>query len=806
MSNIEAVGDKVDLDFILEKIIPSDSPLSATVKSHVLHLMSLSNVFLEEVADHNTYNSFDKLSNSDCQMIIDEIRAQKQTEAWAISYMMAVYTQQFRDKPFTHKSWQFMSVYLQLMICIAKREDKHFKRINQLGVRVRMALGINSAQYAILESLHEIHAKYKNADDNLNAIREDEESLKNKEATGEVKILNLAQKLGQIRLAYEVVIENKEAITRKRVASTKATSIGKLSKYNQQLPDVDIPTRKLRFTERYDDYSHNNVAEAENIADDDPISLLDNDYKPPKIVAKSSQLQQYQVKVNYLHSRRNQFLLPSSTRVLDLYSFQNIFKNLWQQLLSSTLLRERQTIAVILLSLLTGRSINTITTEVSINKSERHLLIEESAGMTVIVNHIDVSPNRINKIKARVRSHGDSFKLPLPNELQAVLMNKFTVDANDIDTWLKNIKTELELPSLSRQHIESALIFIITHILGQRLHAEILTGVSVQHSAPLYYTSISTAALIQTYQSAINKISTKVYKLLINHRFQTIENKFSLTSLNAKSHSHWQAYKEPYFINMPSIESNENQQYIGSQSALEDDVCQQFFEQLAKTIENYNGNLYRNFKNNTDTYIEQFNYYSLWLWEIIQIQTGIRPVNDAPGLLNQFDFDQGLYWVSDKAMRQNSYQGRLIPISDFLKTALQRYIGFLKQFASIHNPLYPQHQLAIEDILESKLPFLQIFSFNPKGFIAISPSRIRNLLGNFLPQKDNWLRHQLRAMLTDRVAELYIRALFGHEHVDQEILHPMSSLPLSDYKKLATDLDDIASRLALRKVEVKLYG
>ena len=36
-----------------------------------------------------------------------------------------------------------------------------------------------------------------------------------------------------------------------------------------------------------------------------------------------------------------------------------------------------------------------------------------------------------------------------------------------------------------------------------------------------------------------------------------------------------------------------------------------------------------------DRYIEQFNAYSIWLWHIIIIQTGIRPVKHAPGTSTQ---------------------------------------------------------------------------------------------------------------------------------------------------------------------------
>ena len=255
---------------------------------------------------------------------------------------------------------------------------------------------------------------------------------------------------------------------------------------------------------------------------------------------------------------------------------------------------------------------------------------------------------------------------------------------------------------------------------------------------------------------------------------------------------------------MPIVASNINKTFVGSEMALTDEVCGQFFALLAEQVHGDKQQLNHGVNDREDEYIKQFNAYSLWLWHIIQIQTGIRPVNDAPGFLNQFNFNHDIYWVSDKSIRQGKDYGRLIPISTFLKTAIKNYISYIEHFASVHNSLYPEHKLEIDQILHSKVPFLQIFSLNPKKFMPITPRRIRGIVGKALPHQDNWLRHQLRSMLTNEVNELYICALFGHEHADQEIFHPMSSLSVNQYRKeLLPQLDCVAKKLDLKQVEIK---
>ena len=132
-------------------------------------------------------------------------------------------------------------------------------------------------------------------------------------------------------------------------------------------------------------------------------------------------------------------------------------------------------------------------------------------------------------------------------------------------------------------------------------------------------------------------------------------------------------------------------------------------------------------------------------------------------------------------------------------------IEYIKEFASLHNVIYPSEQFPIDDILNSRQPLIQIFSKNPKGFSGITPSKVRYQLKRFFSHQDNWLRHQLRSMLVNRAPEHLICALYGHEHPDQEAMHPMSSLSINELKGISNYLDEIAYELNLKQVEVTIY-
>lgn len=437
----------------------------------------------------------------------------------------------------------------------------------------------------------------------------------------------------------------------------------------------------------------------------------------------------------------------------------------------------RSSYTIILISLTSGCRVQDVTYELGLDKGQRTWLSYKKGvnssyhALNIVVN---VTTNRRSHLLQHRQSYDREFSLPLSYELQSILENPVLIEQTQITETLKKLQRLLDLPALSYHHIESALYSIIKNELNEPLHADLITAVDVKHSSPLYYTSISTKSLSDTYVQAVSLMG-KMYGADVQKQLFSIN--FSIT----------------------------NKPYIGSDMALNRVVCQKFFEELADAVESFNGRLIRDLSIKQDRYIEQFNTYSIWLWHIIMIQTGIRPVVHAPGLLNQFDFRARLFWVSDKEERQGQSQGRLIPLSQFLITAIQNYIEYIKQFAALHNVIYPSVQFPIEDILNSRQPLIQLFSKNPRGFSGIKPSKVRYQLKGFFSHQDNWLRHQLRTLLTNRAPEHLICALYGHEQPDQEAMHPMSSLSINEIKSLSDCLGKVACELNLKQVEVRIH-
>ena len=768
--------DNSELQTVLDRLVPLDSPYFIKIQSLIINTLYINPGLCLHIGEQASLD-MPVFTSSECEAIARKVVKEKKIENWAVTYMLVLFYQRYGQARRDDEAWQFMSAYLQIIIMIAIRKDEHSVKVGQLSVRLRMGLKPNNPQAEIVKKLIDIHAQHVSLTKALAALRVYEAKIRSDEESGKVVNQKLAGKIGQIRLAYEVVAENK-AFVSKTYTSSQNNELSKEHTNKRYLNSADEPIRVTIFGRPH---KNDNVSDAENIADDDPPALLDNDFKPSSTTAKSSELQQWKLKNKYRHARRNQFHFPTNLRQLSLLSYQMLFARVWQ-LFGVVSYKQRRVYAVILLSMLSGRKVQDVIYELALDKSQRKWLSHESgsaADSYAMSNTINVTSNRRSHLLPHRQSHDNEFKLPLPARLQAVIENKFLVDSDEVSEVLASLKTQLELPALSNQHIDACLYTVIKNELQEPLHADLITGVDVKHSSPLYYTSIETISLEKTYYSAIQLLT----------EYCTADSQGELRQLS-----------------MSSTKSNRYKKYIGSDMTLNIDICQRFFDELAEAAESYNGRLKRNVSIRQDRYIEQFNAYGVWLWHIIFIQTGIRPVKHAPGLLNQFDFRQRLLWVSDKEERQGQGQGRLIPLSDFLVIAIQNYIEYIKQFAVMHNSIYPNDQFPINKILNSSQPLIQLFSQNPKGFTGIKPSKVRYQIKHFFSHQDNWLRHQLRSLLTNRSPEHLICALYGHEHPDQEAMHPMSSLSINELKALSADLEKVAVELNLRQVEVNIYG
>ncbi|WP_299069724.1 hypothetical protein [uncultured Psychrobacter sp.] len=205
MADTKAFVDVTDRR-VLDKLVPVGSPHYVQMQALVIDIISLVPDNKIDLLCSISCAAATNFQCIDCTEIILQVVGKGKTEEWAVTYMLIAFYQAYGAVDNGSDAWQFMSGYLKIMFMIAARQDKHFAKIDKLGVRIRMALRPADPQRDILNELIRIHDQCDNLSSCLSSIRKYEISVKQEEATGKAANQYLASKVGQIRLAYEVVI------------------------------------------------------------------------------------------------------------------------------------------------------------------------------------------------------------------------------------------------------------------------------------------------------------------------------------------------------------------------------------------------------------------------------------------------------------------------------------------------------------------------------------------------------------------------------------------------------------------------
>lgn len=333
------------------------------------------------------------------------------------------------------------------------------------------------------------------------------------------------------------------------------------------------------------------------------------------------------------------------------------------------------------------------------------------------------------------------FDLPLPYNFIEGLKEGPFLEQSHIRNTLQRCREELYIPSLTSKKLSTLLHASIYHMSGNVQLADILTGIDANRSSSISYCSYPVYRLQSQYLETVKHLSAEMAKLFhINHPSE------NFGSLKAPT---------------PSTVTS---------------VFAYLYAQVIQAMHQFD-------------VVATYNHYNIWLWHILLLFTAARPVKDFPGVLKDFDLEQGWLWVSDKEIHGRQDDGCILPLCDFLRNELKWYLKYLrKNTASIAVHIENGSQY-IDDIFESKKPLLGVFLDH--HWQPLSPAIAAQFTEGMQLDHANWLRHTTRAFLTDKAEESLILALFGHEKNQQEIGNRYSSLLINAYRTLANTLNEM---------------
>jgi hypothetical protein len=332
-----------------------------------------------------------------------------------------------------------------------------------------------------------------------------------------------------------------------------------------------------------------------------------------------------------------------------------------------------------------------------------------------------------------------------------------SVSLDEIQQYLRKLRQELFIPKLSVVKVSSLLHHTVLAKTGNKQLADLITGIDANQSSSISYCHQNIPQLYAQYIDILKSLCTDVAS----------------------------AYESYATISLSDANLN-----FGSRKAPKSQVVTEIFSVLKFNI----------FSQAENDLISIFNHYNIWLWHILLLFTAARPVAEFPGFLKSFNLKRQILMVSDKEVGGRNGFGRLIPLCPFLVEEIRKFLHFLESFSTQILISQPALSDVIQQIKMSELPLLGIIQNN--DWIPLRPSLVKKFHPELGLDHANWHRHTARAFLTYRSAEPEILALFGHELMQQEAAHPLSSLSLFQFSKIANVLEQMKTYFKITGIEV----
>ena len=414
--------------------------------------------------------------------------------------------------------------------------------------------------------------------------------------------------------------------------------------------------------------------------------------------------------------------------------------------------------ALLIIALLTGRSVNTVNNieiqRVNALERRRYLGTRLIHTDTYLALHTGLelpapsSDKQFQKYYRRRQSK--MLNIALPNEILTCLLGRKCpyVTPSEISDRIKN----LNLRQVTAARIASAAYLWLYHHGWERTLLDRLFGSEPEHATPLFYENMQEENVLTAYDNWFSYING----LIPEHRFtrRRLKRKTRIGSKRTPKPRHLQQSFSAY---------------------------REYVIQLLK-----HGN-----------WIAAHNHYAVYTYHLLSFATGLRPILEPFGTFDEFCHETGLYYIRDKDVRGPS--PRFVPLACVALTQLKYYQNYLTELRPYLEAMPNRYKDNMNRIFDSKAPFL--FTINEVDSVIrpLAPRTIRKFVKNFFPRDMNWARHFLRTQLRDyEIHDDVIQAFMGHGSVGHEPYSRYSALTIGNLFEAAMVIDKLADRIGIK--------
>lgn len=228
-----------------------------------------------------------------------------------------------------------------------------------------------------------------------------------------------------------------------------------------------------------------------------------------------------------------------------------------------------------------------------------------------------------------------------------------------------------------------------------------------------------------------------------------------------------------------------------------------------------------------DSIVNIHNIFTDYLYLMLAISTGYRPVREPFGRLEQIDTRTRKYFISDKENHKDS-NGRFIYLPKIVIQQLEVFIRYLKYLISIFGRLDNPISEILSNIIESKSGLITYLVFdindNTASQIHINNVYIHERLSKIVNLPLNWPRHYIRSykeiydgifsikdynyshnMIYDSFGYDTIGSFMGHaDELGYDFFDRYSGNKSKELKRFAEKINDILVNLGFEVIDLEM--
>jgi len=225
---------------------------------------------------------------------------------------------------------------------------------------------------------------------------------------------------------------------------------------------------------------------------------------------------------------------------------------------------------------------------------------------------------------------------------------------------------------------------------------------------------------------------------------------------------------------------------------------------------------------NSRSIVDLHNTFTDYLYILLSVSSGYRPVREPFGRLIDIDVRTKKYFISDKENRQHT-RGRYIYLPDIANHQIQQYIKYLKTNVFILNNLDNSLCDIYSNILASNIGLISYLKLDEKTNtiteVSLTQTFIQERLSRILELPSNWHRHFIRSYKSPEVGIFSAKSSsslsdsFGHDvigawmgHADElgfDYYDKHSGLKRSELRRFADELNGIIEYNGFRVISLE---